>query len=127
MANARARPVSRNVIAAVINATSTYSRMGTVTVAMRSACDLHLGAERLGHRRHADRTGPQHDGLVAGQVDDRGRDGFAGRPAVEIHRDVVTELLDGFRGRGGRAFPGTVGARSEEHTSELQSRENLVC
>src|SRR5690606_42021648 len=26
-----------------------------------------------------------------------------------------------------RRCPGTCGARSEEHTSELQSRENLVC
>src|SRR5436309_5370812 len=32
------------------------------------------------------------------------------------------------RGRGGRLrASGPVGARSEEHTSELQSRENLVC
>src|SRR5436309_4256095 len=28
----------------------------------------------------------------------------------------------------GRSFPlGRIGSRSEEHTSELQSRENLVC
>src|SRR5207302_2907118 len=35
----------------------------------------------------------------------------------------------GLRGRGGAGFPtGTKWeARSEEHTSELQSRENLVC
>src|SRR5690606_39771920 len=34
--------------------------------------------------------------------------------------------LLGGEGVGGPAF-GLVGARSEEHTSELQSRENLVC
>src|SRR5256885_12358519 len=39
------------------------------------------------------------------------------RSAGEVHRDAVVE-------RGGRGF---TGARSEEHTSELQSPCNLVC
>src|SRR5690606_17878880 len=34
------------------------------------------------------------------------------------HADIVRELIDGTAGMRGR---------SEEHTSELQSRENLVC
>src|SRR2546428_10305839 len=33
----------------------------------------------------------------------------------------------GRRGRGGRVRQGAGGSRSEEHTSELQSRSDLVC
>src|SRR5690606_40761411 len=50
------------------------------------------------------------------------------RPAAEI-RNALTGAArrwpDGSRCLGGAA--GHCGARSEEHTSELQSRENLVC
>src|SRR5690606_40724693 len=45
---------------------------------------------------------------------DPGSGGTGGRPSERLH-----DLL--------RAFPSTPVIRSEEHTSELQSRENLVC
>src|SRR5690606_40652733 len=50
---------------------------------------------------------------------------------IQLQRRLaVGDLLDGLKGSIDRA--GTTGARlnllrSEEHTSELQSRENLVC
>src|SRR5690606_40254648 len=42
------------------------------------------------------------------------------RRAEERHRAVARVLIDG-------ALEAVHGVRSEEHTSELQSRENLVC
>src|SRR5690606_41926498 len=50
-----------------------------------------------------------------------------GRPARQV-RQVVERCLrpEKLRKEDGRATNGRA-ARSEEHTSELQSRENLVC
>src|SRR5690606_41526996 len=52
-----------------------------------------------------------------------------GSPVVRaVVRAPVRALVRALVRTGGRAFFGTVRAvRSEEHTSELQSRENLVC
>src|SRR5690606_39826868 len=44
------------------------------------------------------------------------------RPDAPAHGQLL-----GLHDLGARSRPGIVGARSEEHTSELQSRENLVC
>src|SRR5690606_41952676 len=66
------------------------------------------GGERAGHAAEA----TQHDDrerLVAGY-------------AAHGRLDQVVEQRDHDAGRGGERR-----ARSEEHTSELQSRENLVC
>src|SRR5690606_39813306 len=50
------------------------------------------------------------------------RRGAAGRPG---RRATAGRRRSAASGPG--AAPGRAGARSEEHTSELQSRENLVC
>src|SRR3712207_7250661 len=61
--------------------------------------------------------------------------------AVEFRRDLVAAAMaqpgahlphvhpegDGGEGGEGRVLPDIVKARSEEHTSELQSRQYLVC
>src|SRR5690606_41983235 len=59
------------------------------------------GAGRAQGRRHEARAGPQH---------------LRGRPARGARRAVPAG-----------AHPAAGGGRSEEHTSELQSREKLVC
>src|SRR5690606_41963432 len=53
------------------------------------------------------------------------QDQYAAPPRV-VHPAVVRRALGGFRGI---VEPAELGGeqRSEEHTSELQSRENLVC
>src|SRR5690606_40385858 len=57
----------------------------------------------------------------------------AGRPGgIGIRRRLGGRGLGQRQGRGGRVCPpgrprGGGGPRSEEHTSELQSREKLVC
>src|SRR5690606_40153140 len=50
----------------------------------------------------------------------------ASRPIAASHGVKVQPGGDGTGRDGAKAPPGR-GARSEEHTSELQSRENLVC
>src|SRR5690606_41673562 len=74
-----------------------------------------------------------HDALpisvrLRGRSRCRGRGGVAAHRAAHPRRRRV-HLGDGGRGLGhrqGGRRPDRVG-RSEEHTSELQSRENLVC
>src|SRR5206468_6085470 len=85
---------------------------------------LVLSAPAVLHRPHARRDEPHHPrrarrarrGAGRGAADDRQREGHRRAPgarrAAGLRRD---------RGGGGR------GARSEEHTSELQSRSDLVC
>src|SRR5690606_40217413 len=46
-----------------------------------------------------------------------------GNTASTVERTIIELLNDKYT----RSDPGFVKARSEEHTSELQSRENLVC
>src|SRR2546427_9282544 len=43
------------------------------------------------------------------------------------HHGAAAELADGVAGLGAGKFHGRAAARSEEHTSELQSQSNLVC
>src|SRR3712207_7009101 len=65
----------------------------------------------------------------------RARAGGGGRPRVggqQVGRVQVDEQPGGpqaveERGHCGRVVPGVGGLRSEEHTSELQSRQYLVC
>src|SRR3712207_8807242 len=46
----------------------------------------------------------------------------------DVRRDAAdAELRHGPAGPGDRDVPGAAPARSEEHTSELQSRQYLVC
>src|SRR5690606_41544739 len=65
---------------------------------------------------------PAHVGLAQGDRVGVGGDLVAGQrvaaAAEEVHLDVAPELV---------AAVGDVVGRSEEHTSELQSRENIVC
>src|SRR5690606_41967494 len=54
----------------------------------------------------------------------------ARRVVVEIFDCACAAIADGAAerdGAGAEPLPDIVGKRSEEHTSELQSRENLVC
>src|SRR5690606_39587097 len=46
-----------------------------------------------------------------------------------VDKEGITRDLEEFRekGMGGVLLVNSSGGRSEEHTSELQSRENLVC
>src|SRR5690606_40609792 len=46
-----------------------------------------------------------------------------GRKAVTMHKDGLLRATPQSRG----VDPHAIATRSEEHTSELQSRENLVC
>src|SRR5690606_40751176 len=68
------------------------------------------------------------DGLAAREDRRRGRAGGV-EPAVgHRERDEQTDRVGEPRGRGEqRAAPEREHDRSEEHTSELQSREKLVC
>src|SRR5690606_41367319 len=45
-------------------------------------------------------------------------------PGDDLDLDLIGDRV---AGRAGDVGPGEVEVRSEEHTSELQSRENLVC
>src|SRR3989442_11014985 len=51
----------------------------------------------------------------------------AGRKFLEEHRDVVDDIFERVRDTVDRALEDVVHHRSEEHTSELQSRPHLVC
>src|SRR3712207_8852319 len=62
----------------------------------------------------------QHDGGVLRALRQPGLDAVV--PQVLLLGDVVDD-----RGVAGQGHPGAPGARSEEHTSELQSRQYLVC
>src|SRR5690606_42079922 len=87
----------------------------------RRSSDLARGpGARPGARLVAQRVGSRLGGAVG--ADDRG----SAVPVVEI--DALVRVLPGLRGEE-LAQGGERGAllRSEEHTSELQSRENLVC
>src|SRR5690606_41939653 len=76
-----------------------------------------LGGARAGGRgRWLGARGRARRGADAGDVD-RGRAGAVGAGAGRGVRAVVSRADD----------PAPRGRRSEEHTSELQSRENLVC
>src|SRR5438093_7772281 len=55
------------------------------------------------------------------------RSARAPRAAVDRLRPARAHLGGPCRGRGARAWPAREHARSEEHTSELQSLTNLVC
>src|SRR2546422_8525906 len=61
-----------------------------------------------------------HDALPISQVER----GFAGLAALDV---VAGDRADGDRIRIRRPTSASFGARSEEHTSELQSRLHLVC
>src|SRR5256885_8274251 len=68
------------------------------------------------------RPGPAQ-GLGRREVPQRLLGGPAHRARQRAHGAGVQSLASGGRGTGG----GGLGARSEEHTSELQSPCNLVC
>src|SRR5690606_39419075 len=72
-------------------------------------------------------------GLLVSVAADRGVHGLGGpvggaerRQREQLDRDAGRGQLVAREQRGGAEL-GDVGQRSEEHTSELQSRENLVC
>src|SRR5690606_42144987 len=74
-----------------------------------------------------------HDALPISWDEWRGRESAVGPVSPPPGREALVGPGRPVRGSGSRC-PGEVrgaarsaGARSEEHTSELQSRENLVC
>src|SRR5690606_41711136 len=88
----------------------------------RRSSDLDLRAALHSLKGSAAMAGHADLALVIGQLGTRLRAGDA------TARDIVLEVLGVALGRlrgGAPPFPTTW--RSEEHTSELQSRENLVC
>src|SRR5690606_42100051 len=79
-----------------------------------------------------DRLRPSGRAAVGGggrRLSDRHATGTARMGATPVSRAHVVEVVGGGAGDAGRhrLSPAGHGARSEEHTSELQSRENLVC
>src|SRR3712207_7682178 len=66
---------------------------------------------------------------VQGDAPARVRRGAAAPPAAPAGRagPLRSPALEGRRGRGAARHERRVGQRSEEHTSELQSRQYLVC
>src|SRR5207302_8725149 len=56
-----------------------------------------------------------------------GRGGFGGGPGMLIGNEGVQKELKLDSGQVEKATAAVQQVRSEEHTSELQSRENLVC
>src|SRR5207302_11025575 len=67
-----------------------------------------------------------HSALLLDLFESEGGGGF-GQGAGGVGGDSeILEPADG-AGRGGNRIEQEHGERSEEHTSELQSRENLVC
>src|SRR3712207_7667343 len=64
-------------------------------------------------------TGVVDAGLELAEAGDLDRDGRLARELRGEHRVAA--------GAAGRVAAGRVGRRSEEHTSELQSRQYLVC
>src|SRR5699024_12409486 len=77
-------------------------------------------------RSEADRV-MQHRRDDPGRPVGRGRDHAAARGVLLVHRQGV-EVHPFELGEGGvLAEPGALRLRSEEHTSELQSRFDLVC
>src|SRR5207302_10479134 len=69
---------------------------------------------------------PRPPSLLPEVVQHRQRHGPVQRPRVEMRpsQPACDQRRSGAFARGGGAIDGD---RSEEHTSELQSRENLVC
>src|SRR5690606_40703301 len=87
----------------------------------RRSSDLAGDGEGLGGRVEVNRLSKvELDVEVAGAIADAQPIGFGCR-TVDGDLGVGAEVLGGVGGEG--AGDG----RSEEHTSELQSRENLVC
>src|SRR5207302_5928504 len=87
---------------------------GRPTARRRSRSGGAAGLATRGPRRPA---APPRGG-ARDRVDDLG----VARAAAQIARDGAADLL-----ARGRRMISEEGVRSEEHTSELQSRENLVC
>src|SRR5690606_41493220 len=89
------------------------------TPLFRSKQQRH-GQRRSDSRQDADGGAERDAKERPEQIDRRERQGKAvEKPAERLHsRAALRECRPGARGRG---------LRSEEHTSELQSRENLVC
>src|SRR5690606_38882432 len=63
----------------------------------------------------------------ARRVTSRNSSGPSAAAAARQYRRLASRLHAGFVSRVRWIARGEVNARSEEHTSELQSRENLVC
>src|SRR5690606_41353773 len=81
-------------------------------------CDLHS----FPTRRSSDLVdGEQHVEVLHGDIVDQLVIGALEEGGVDRHHRLGT-----FAGHAGRQGHGVL-LRSEEHTSELQSRENLVC
>src|SRR5438067_4456075 len=86
----------------------------TQQLALRAVDDMKIFVRRAGSWTDADTAKAEALAVELEQV--------AGRPSAQI-RAVEALGLDA----GARAFVAREGARSEEHTSELQSRFDLVC
>src|SRR5690606_40934617 len=96
-------------------------------------CDLHLpGISGLEVTERIVRSGLQarvlvvsvlEDGPLPKRLLDVGAHGYVGKGGDA--RELLRAVRDVARGR--RCLGRSIAERSEEHTSELQSRENLVC
>src|SRR5690606_41284286 len=71
------------------------------------------------------------EGIIDKVSDIRGIDIVSMAQGVVVQLEIATACEVRLKGRrralAGRTGCGLCGVRSEEHTSELQSRENLVC
>src|SRR5438552_11408001 len=68
-----------------------------------------------------------HDALPISFIAVLGTCWISGRPGGRSKTACRCVLAYGSGGSGDRAQPGRNGGRSEEHTSELQSPDHLVC
>src|SRR5690606_18724603 len=78
-----------------------------------------VGDDHLGQQREVAPEQPRDD--LPGPIDASGRRGWRARV---LFGEALLERVDGLQASAG-AFDQR--PRSEEHTSELQSRENIVC
>src|SRR5690349_1363766 len=124
--------VARSRAAAVVDRKSTRLNSSHVEISYAAemyTLSLHdalpISRRRSEHAGPAGRTPGERveEAALAGpgraQQEDEERGVERGGPDAQMARDMVAELRRPFAGRGGR--------RSEEHTSELQSRRDLVC
>src|SRR5690606_39938849 len=104
----------------VASRSTAVSNSGFKSVKMRSCSASHANVTSSSPRRFSNSSIPRSVKYI-------GTSPLLGRREDRVHQGLLLHLvpLGGTRGRRGARR--TRDPRSEEHTSELQSRENLVC